>query len=144
MNDKSFTAEIEVPSTPQHVFNCIKQVPAWWTKDYEGGSDNIGDEFIIHHPGKHLSKQRVIEMVPGEKLVWHVVESELDWLQHNKQEWTNTRMVFNITTAGGNTTLHFTHEGLVDEMECYERCSQGWGMVIKERLLRFITHNETI
>lgn len=144
MNNKNFIVEIAIPATPQHVFNCIKQVSCWWSKDYAGTTENIGDEFVIHHPGRHFSKQQVVEMAPGKKLVWCVVDSELDWLQYDKHEWTNTKMIFEITTAGDKTVLHFTHEGLTAEKECYERCSQGWSMVITGWLLKFITTGQTI
>lgn len=49
------------------------------------------------------------------------------------------QMVFEITEEGNKTVLHFTHEGLVPEKECYSRCSQGWNMIIKERLYNFMT-----
>ena len=48
-------------------------------------------------------------------------------------------MIFEMTTKGDKTMLHFTHEGLVPEKECYARCEQGWNMVIKEWLFNFIT-----
>jgi hypothetical protein len=48
-------------------------------------------------------------------------------------------MVFEINTKGDKTVLHFSHEGLVPEKECYARCEQGWNMVIKDWLFNFIT-----
>jgi hypothetical protein len=40
---------------------------------------------------------------------------------------------------GDGALLHFTHEGLVPEQECYSKCSEGWNMVIKDYLFDFIT-----
>ena len=76
----------------------------------------INDEFIIHHPGAHYSKQKLVEIIPNEKIVWRVTESTLYWLQKDKHEWENTKMIFEITTKGDKTVLHFAHEGLVPEM----------------------------
>ena len=59
-------------------------------------------------------------------------------------EWTNTKMIFEISTKEDKTILHFTHEGLVPNNECYTMCTQGWNMIIKERLFGFITENKTI
>jgi hypothetical protein len=53
-------------------------------------------------------------------------------------------MIFEITAKADKTLLHFTHEGLVPEKECYARCEQGWNMVMKERLFNFITYVEII
>jgi hypothetical protein len=47
-------------------------------------------------------------------------------------------MAFEITTKGNKTVLHFTHEGLVPEKECYARCQQGWNTVVEDWLFNFI------
>jgi len=141
---ESFTATIEVARSPQHVFNCIKEVPKWWSKDFEGSSSRLNDEFVIHHPERHYSKQKLTEVIPGKKLVWLVTESKMNWLKKDQAEWTNTKMIFEITAKNDTTILQFTHEGLVPEKEFYDMCSQGWNMVIKERLFHLIMEGETI
>jgi hypothetical protein len=144
MTDKNYSATIEVAKSPKHVFNCINDVPKWWSKDFEGHSTKLKDEFIIMHPGAHYSKQKLFEVIPDKKVVWLVTESQLDWIEKNKGEWTNTKMVFEITDEDDKTLLHFTHEGLVPEKECYQRCTQGWDMVIKDWLFNFITDGKAI
>lgn len=64
------------------------------------------------------------------------------WLEKNKQEWTNTKMIFELLPAGDKTLLHFTHDGLSPEKECYTMCEKGWTMIIKDWLFHFITHGE--
>src|SRR6266404_953873 len=144
MTNKNCTATIEVAKSPQDVFNCIKEVSKWWSKDFEGNSTKLNDEFVIHHPDRHYSKQKLIEVIPDKKIVWLVTESKLNWIKKDQTEWTNTKMIFEIPTKGDATILHFTHEGLVPEKECFERCSQGWNMVIKEWLFNFINDGKTI
>src|SRR6202044_4246044 len=119
MKSKSFRATIEVAKSKKEVFNAIKEVAKWWNmEDFEGSSANLNDEFIIHHPGQHYSNQRLIEVIPDKKMVWLVTESKLDWLKNNKEEWTNTKMIFDLSTKDDKTVLQFTHEGLVPEKEC--------------------------
>jgi len=139
MQTNSYTTSIQVPQTPAIVFQKICDVPKWWNKDYEGSSTNQGDEFTVFHPGLHHSKQKLAEVIPNKKIVWLVTESKLTWLTNDPYEWTNTKMIFELTTNNDGTLLHFTHEGLVPEKECYTRCRQGWDTVIKERLFNFIT-----
>ena len=141
MENKNFTATIEVTKSPKEVFDRItNDVAKWWGgKDLEGSSKELNDEFIINHPGAHYSKQKVVELIPNNKVVWLVTESTLHWLKKDRQEWKNTRMIFEISTRGNKTVLHFTHEGLVPEKECYKMCQQGWTMVIKDWLFHFIT-----
>lgn len=143
MNNESFTTTIELPQSPAVTYRALADVPKWWSTDYEGSSTKLNDEFVIHHPGAHFSKQRLVEVVPGKKLVWLVTESTLHWLRA-PHEWTNTRMIFELTPKGEGTVLKFTHEGLVPEKECYTRCIGGWSMVIGERLFAYITEGKTI
>jgi hypothetical protein len=139
LQSKSYTATIQVAQPAEVVFNHISEITKWWSTDFEGSSKTLNDEFIICHPGRHYSKQKLIEVVAGKKIVWLVTDSNLPWLEKDTHEWTNTKMIFEISTAGNKTTLHFTHEGLVAEKECYAMCQAGWNMVIKERLFNLIT-----
>jgi uncharacterized protein YndB with AHSA1/START domain len=143
MENKNYTATIEVSKPPQDVFGYItNDVAKWWGgRDLEGNSKKLNDEFVIHHPSAHYSKQKLVEVVPNKKVVWLVTESKLSWLQ-DMGEWTNTKMIFEITGKGDKTVLHFKHEGLSPEKECYEKCEQGWNMVIKDWLFNFITAGE--
>ena len=144
MKDQSYTTAIEVNNSAEEVFNCLTNIPKWWTKDFEGSNTSLNDEFVICHPGQHYSKQRVAEVIPGKKVIWLVTESELSWLETDKNEWTGTRMIFELTRNDGKTLLRFTHEGLVPGKGSYGRCSEGWAMVIKDQLFNFITVGKTI
>ena len=137
---ESFSATIEVAKSPQEVFNCLTEVTNWWSNDFKGSSQELHDEFTIHHPGQHYSKQKLVEVISNKKIVWLVTDSTLYWLQNNKHEWTNTKMIFELTTEGDKTILHFTHQGLTPGMECYAMCEKGWTMIIKSWLLYFITN----
>jgi hypothetical protein len=139
MENKSFTTRIEVAKPQQEVFGCITEVPRWWSTDFEGNSRSFNDEFIIHHPNTHFSKQRLVEVIPYNKIVWLVTDSNLSWLQHDKQEWTGTKMIFEISTNANNSRLDFTHQGLSPEKECYAKCAEGWKMVIEDWLFHYIS-----
>lgn len=136
-----YRATIEVTNPRQEIFRRITgDVAKWWGgNDFSGSSTNTNDEFIIHHPGAHYSKQKLVEVIPDKKVVWLVTESKLDWLKRH-DEWTGTKMVFEISAGSNSNLLHFTHEGLVPEREGYARCSAGWDMVIKDWLHTLIMH----
>ena len=140
MTTNNLTIAIETAKSPNAVFNCLADVNKWWTEDFEGSSSRLGDEFIIHHLGQHYSKQKLIEVIPNKKIVWLVTDSTLYWLQKDKHEWTNTKMTFEIMAKGDKTILHFTHEGLNPEKECFAMCERGWTMIIGSWLLHFITN----
>ncbi|MBS1688485.1 MAG: SRPBCC domain-containing protein [Bacteroidetes bacterium] len=144
MKNKNFTTFIEVSKSPQSVFKCITaDVAKWWGgNDLEGKSIDLNDEFIINHPGAHYSKQKLVEVIPNRKIVWLVTDSTLSWLKKDQHEWTNTKMVFEIRNQNDKTVLHFTHEGLTPEKECYAMCSKGWDTVIKDYLFNYLTHDK--
>lgn len=145
MEEQSFTTSVTIEKPLHEVFEHItRDVPKWWGgKDFKGSSAAVHDEFTIHHPGAHFSRQRVIEIIPDKKVVWLVTESKFDWLERNKAEWTSTKMIFELSRNGNETTIHFTHEGLVPGLECYERISQGWNTVISGWLLQFMTTGQS-
>ncbi len=57
-------------------------------------------------------------------------DSELVFVE-DRDEWTGTRVIFDITADGDATTLHFTHEGLLPAVECYDACSDGWSRCMR-------------
>jgi hypothetical protein len=139
MKNNNYHTSIEVSQSPKEVFNALKNVSNWWSTEFEGNSAKLNDEFIIHHPGMHYSKQKLVEVIPDKKIVWLVTESSLDWLKNDKQEWTNTKMIFEIESKDHHTILHFTHEGLLPEKECYAMCEKGWNLIINDWLFHLIT-----
>jgi len=146
MKKQSYSATIDVALSPKEVFTRLNAVSKWWAvvagevvSEFEGLSTNLGDEFTMGFGDMHYSKQKLIEVIPDKKVVWLVTESKLNWLEKNKEEWTNMEMVFEISPKGDLTELKFTHEGLVPEQECYSNCSRSWDMFIKDKLYNFMT-----
>jgi len=137
----SFSTSIEVAKPAHAVFERITgDVAKWWGfQDLAGSSTKLGDEFIVNHPGAHYSKQRLVEVVPDKRVVWLVTESNLSWLK-DPEEWNGTKMIFDLTGNGQGTLLHFTHWGLTPDKESFARCSEGWNMIIKDYLFRYITN----
>lgn len=148
MIDKSYNTSIEVKASPMCVFNCINDVPKWFAgKGFEGNSTKLNDEFIFRYgegDHAHYSKHKLVEVVTGKRVVWLVTESRIGWIQKNKEEWTNTRIVFDLTQKDNKTVLYFTHEGLTPELECYTEVEKGWNMIIGDWLYSFITSGKTI
>ena len=79
--------------------------------------------------------------MPGKKVVWHVVESHINFVK-DKNEWNGTDIVFEIAKKGGETELRFTQVGLVPAFECYGDCSGAWGFYINDSLRSLITTGE--
>lgn len=65
--------------------------------------------------------------------------SLVDWLEKDKHEWTDKKMIFEITTIGDKTVLRSTLGELFPDLECYKKGEQSWNTYIKEKLFTFIT-----
>ena len=141
MNKKDYTASIAVPTTAIEAFNGINHVTKWWTENLEGRSQKLNDEFTVRFDDVHMSKQKLIEVIPGKKIVWLVTDSKLNFVK-DKEEWTNTQISFEIAKNKGVTNIKFTHSGLTPEIECYGGCSNAWSHYIQESLFKLLTEGK--
>jgi len=138
MKKQDFTTTIVVDQTPKQVFNAINNPQAWWSGEIKGSTDKLNDEFTYRYKELHLSKQRIVEMIPDQKVVWLVTESKINYAE-DKKEWTDTKISFEISEQDNKTQLRFTHLGLVPEIECFDSCSNSWSQLIQQGLFSLIT-----
>ena len=141
MTIQDFQPSFSVPQSPEDVFAAVTNPKRWWTGEIEGHADNVGDEFSYRYGDVHYSKQRVTDLVPGQRAAWRVVESHLAG-NADPEEWTGTEITFEISRQEGQTELRFSHLGLVPRFECFEACSSAWGFYVNGSLKRLITTGE--
>jgi hypothetical protein len=133
MTDSSFTTVILVNQPPMAAFDAINRPRDWWGKEIEGRTDRLGEEWTYRYKDMHFSKQKTTELVPGQKVVWHVVDAQMNFLK-DKREWKDTDLIFDIASKGDKTEIRFTHAGLVPEVECFDMCTVAWTGLIGESL----------
>jgi hypothetical protein len=138
MKNQDFNCTILVDQSPETVFDAINNVAAWWQGEIKGNSNKLNDEFTYRMEDFHFSTQKVIEMVPDEKIVWLITESKLNFIS-DKTEWNGTKISFEISRVNDKTQIRFTHIGLAPEIECYNACSNGWEQLIQKSLFSLIT-----
>ena len=83
----------------------------------DGSTDELGAEFKYRYQNVHGTTQRITEWVLGKKVVWHVVDSHINFVKDGT-EWNGTDIVFEIDRKNGKTEPRFTHVGLVPTFEC--------------------------
>ncbi len=138
MASANFTTTIVVTNTSSEVFNAINDVSKWWQGEITGSTHNLNDEFEYRMKEHHFSKQKLVELIPNEKVVWLVTDSKLNSF-NDKSEWTGTKIIFDIVEITNETQVRFTHSGLIPQFECYGACSNAWGRLIQESLRSLIT-----
>lgn len=145
------TATMSVDRTPEAVFAAITNVRGWWSENIIGDTAALHDEFVFtddsSYPGETARENRgirfcrfqITEVVPGERMVWHVVDADITFID-DRDEWTDTTVIFDITATSEGAILRFVHEGLTAaESECFEACSAGWTFYVTQSLPRLIT-----
>jgi hypothetical protein len=157
MNSRDFTATILVDKTPIETFKAINNVRGWWSEEIEGNTEKLNDVFNYHFEDIHRCQIKLIEVVPGKRIVWHVLDNYFKpgifedasrpshntrSLVHEKAEWIDTRISFEISEKDGKTLIRFIHLGLVPEYECFSACSNGWSHYIQQSLFKLIMTGE--
>lgn len=134
---ESFSIVLTFGQPETVVFNAIGRVNAWWSEEVTGVSQKEGDEFFYHYKDVHSCHIKVIESIPGKKVVWQVLDNFFRFTK-DETEWKGTFIVFEIVKQEGKTILHFTHIGLVPSYECYDACRDGWTNFIGDSLSQLI------
>jgi len=141
MSNGDFSLQFRVNEAPEQVFAAINDVRSWWSGEIEGEPGALGAEFSYRVANVHFSRQKVTENVPNEKIVWHVTEARLEFVEH-KEEWKGSDLLFELARKGDQTEVTFTHRGLARAFECFKDCSNAWGLLINGNLRRRIITGE--
>ena len=138
MAKTDFTTTITVDQSPEKVFKAVTDPRSWWSEEIEGSTENLNDEFNYHYKDVHISKMKLIEVIPNEKVVWLVMDNYFEFTK-DKSEWKDNKIVFEINKKDDKTQLKFTQLGLVPDYECYDICRDAWSNYIKNSLHNLIT-----
>ncbi|HYF67746.1 MAG TPA: SRPBCC domain-containing protein [Ohtaekwangia sp.] len=139
---KDFSVTLSVEQSPEQVFNAVLNVREWWQGFYNeaitGDTSTLNGVFSFRAgDGAHFTRQKLIELIPNEKVVWQVTDSELTFIK-DTNEWQGTEIVFEIAKHHDKTQVRFIHRGLTPEVECFDACSSAWSMYIEKQLLALI------
>ncbi|WP_423126485.1 SRPBCC family protein [Gaoshiqia sp. Z1-71] len=138
MEEQHYQTSIVVDATAHEAFECINRVSRWWTENLEGSTQQLNDKFNVRFGDVHYSRQKIVELIPDQKIVWLVTDSYLSFLR-DKNEWTGTKISFEIVRQGRRVQVRFTHLGLFPGIECFDACSNAWEQYIRQSLQSLIS-----
>jgi hypothetical protein len=129
-----YSVAIELPGSQSDVFNHVIDLKKWWPEDFKGDDITLNSEFVFSTGDSHYSKNKVIEFIPNEKVVWLAIEAIR---KTDGFDWSNTKFIFELTPKGDNTLISFTYDGVVFEDE-YDRLVMICDVTLKEMFYNFI------
>ena len=124
METKDYSNSITVDAGPQQAFEKIAEVNGWWAKNFNGQALKKEDHFRVDF-GTTWVEFGITEAIPAKKIVWHVNDCHLPWL-NDKTEWNGTEVVWDLAPESNGTRITMTHKGLYPGVECFEACNAGW------------------
>ncbi len=127
----SYERILTVNTSAHHVYEAITTgYDHWWTSTGGAKFQKIGDQIKFTFPPQisywtfqaaTLRQDEEVELVCTD--AYHLL---MDLPDAPKDEWLGSRMHFKLTPMGDLTQIHFRHEGLTPDLNCYEVCEEGW------------------
>jgi hypothetical protein len=143
MKTNDFNSSISAKISTDEAIKKISKVPEWWGITFTGSAEKLNDKFVVKMGGESFFNFTVTELIPGKRVVWLVTDCYMPWYS-DKTEWTNTRLIFDLEQTNGETQIHFTHEGLTPDVECYKDCNPGWTHWIQTSLFSYLTDGKGV
>ncbi len=98
----------------------IDGLAGWWTTDTTG-DPGLGGKIAFRFPPGGFDME-VIELVPGERVRWRVVDGP--------PEWIGTTIDWRLSRRDEHTIILFTHEGWAEPVEFLYHCSMKWAVYL--------------
>jgi uncharacterized protein YndB with AHSA1/START domain len=129
--------DLPIAALPGRVFEAVS-TPAgldqWWTKRSSGEALE-GREFRLYFGPEHDWRARVTRCVTGSEFELELVRAE--------DEWTGTRVGFQLEPRDASTWVRFYHRGWPKANEHFRISSNCWAMYLRI-LRRYLEHGETV
>jgi hypothetical protein len=119
-------------------FAITKEIDKWWGK-VDNSVRELGDEFSIFF-GNTEWRFKTTQYVPFEKIKWNCIKANHvhKGLQNIQEEWLNTDVQWNIKDHADKTKITITHNGLNNQLNCYEVCKSGWDFFLLSSLKNYL------
>ena len=140
---QSYQQSITVETSPAEVYEALTTgYDYWWTstkgKSFKKIGDNIKFTFLPNTSywtleAKTLLPNKFVELECVD--AFHVISGKPEL---SITEWLGTKIAWSIESNGDKTDLHFTHDGLIPTLHCYEECKAGWDMFFVDSLKAYL------
>lgn len=115
---------VGVKSSVDEVYKALTTIDGlagWWTTNTVGEGNKVGGvvEFKFGPGGFDM---KVVELVPGKRVLWEVVEGP--------EEWVGTHVEWELSQVDEWAIILFKHEGWKEPVEFMHHCSTKWAIFL--------------
>ena len=110
---------IEVAAAPAAVYPLVSTGPgfrAWWAEDTAVKPDGTVELGFFRKATVYRLRPVILER-----------DRRAEWLCESGQEWSGTRLVFDLETRKAATKIRFTHGGWAQATDYFVSCNTTWG-----------------
>ena len=112
--------ESSSPDDVTAALTSIDGLSRWWTTDTTG-EPGLGGTIQFRFPQGGFDME-VIEITPGERVRWRVVDGP--------PEWIGTVVDWQLSRNEDYTIVNFTHAGWAEPVEFLAHCSTKWAVYL--------------
>jgi hypothetical protein len=99
----------------------------WWAEDV---SESDGMAELGFFRRTTVYRLKLIEALSPNPSGAHIGHPRAEWLCTTGNEWSGTRIMFDMQTANGGTLLSFVHAGWAAETAYFVSCNTTWGALM--------------
>jgi uncharacterized protein YndB with AHSA1/START domain len=110
-------------SSPNGVYRALTTnagLSGWWTET-SGEPDKIGGIVTLHF-GKGSVEMKVIELSPGQRVVWEMTQAPGQWM--------GTKLTFDLRQQEATTLLLFGHLDWKEPTELFAHSTTKWAVFL--------------
>ncbi len=130
----SYSVSMPIARTPAEVFTGLTDLKKWWPEKFDGEEIRLHSEFMLTTGDSHYSRNKVMEWVPMERLMW-VATGAIR--RTDGYDWTGAKFIFELTPEGGGTLVTFTYDGVVLKGE-EDRLAMICNQTLRELFYNFV------
>ena len=142
MSSKSYTRTITVEASPQDAFRALTTGHEQWWTTCDNEFARIGDRIKFTFPplvsywtfeATRIEPDKAVELECVE--AYHKMPDKPD---ASTTEWLGSKALWRIEPRGSQTAIHFVHDGLTPELDCYDVCEAGWDLYFVDSLKAYL------
>ena len=117
--------DFPIVASQAQIFQAISSpegLNAWWTRR-AAGQPGTGQIYQFWFGPEYDWRGRVTKYDENERLEWEIVEAD--------EDWTGTRVGFQLIPRDGYTQTRFYHTGWKDLNDHFRRSSYCWAMYLR-------------